>query len=177
MVKTPLCAFDIKSGIFCSKCEEKIRSGEVTNRDIEVARLLMKLEEKFPVLQDVTLFRTVEAGEVLAILVDHGDISKMLSHGGKIIRTLSDEVRRRVRVLESKGDLRGFLEDLFFPMSIVSINTIWVPDGSTEIRVILTGRERSLPVHLESVKKLAQAARGIVLRVDFENPARQRRTR
>ncbi len=177
MVKTLLCAFDIRSGIFCSKCEEKIRSGEVTKRDIEMARLLMRLEEKFPVLQDVTLYRTVEAGGVLAVLVDHDDVSRMLSHGGKIIRTLSDELGKRIRVLESKGDLRSFLEDLFFPMSIVSINTIWVPDGSTEIRVILSGRERSLPIDINSVKKLAQAARGIVLRVDFERPSQRRRVR
>ncbi|MEM3045720.1 MAG: hypothetical protein QW057_01400 [Candidatus Bathyarchaeia archaeon] len=138
---------------------------------------MMKLEEKFPELQEVTLYKTVEAGEVLAILVDHGDVSRMLSHGGKIIRTLSDELGKRIRVLESKGDLRSFLEDLFFPLSIVSINTIWVPDGSTEIRVILSGRQRSLPIDLNSVKKLAQEARGIVLRVDFERSPQSRRLR
>lgn len=177
MVKTPLCAFDIRSGIFCSKCQEKIRLGEVTQKDIDVARLLMKLEDKFPELQEVTFYKTVEAGEVLAVLVDHGDVSRMLSHGGKVIRTLSDELGKRIRILESKGDLRGFLEDLFFPLSIVSINTIWVPDGSTEIRVILSGRQRSLPIDINSVKKLAQEARGIVLRVDFERGLQRRHVR
>jgi len=174
LVKTPLCVFDIKSGIFCAKCEEKIRSGEVTDLDVKMARLLMDLEGKFPVLQDVTFHKAVEAAGVLAIVVDHEDVQRMLSHGGKIIRAISDDFKRKVRVLEVKGDLRSFLEDLFFPASIVSINTIWVPDGSTEIRVVLSGKERSLPIDVKSVKKLAQRVRGITLRVDFERPPTRR---
>ena len=40
------------------------------------------------------------------------------------------------RVLEYGADDRKFLEDLFVPFSILTINTIWLPDGTTETRVI-----------------------------------------
>lgn len=170
MVKAPLCAFDVKSGIFCAKCEAKIRSGEVTDVDVAVIKALVDLEEEFPILQDVNFHKAVRVGKTIAILVDHEDVPKMLSSGGKILRALGDSLKKKVRVFENKGDLRTFIESLFSPLNVLSVNTIWVPDGSQEIRVILSGPERSLPMDVESLKKLAKEIRNITLRVEFEHP-------
>ncbi|MEM2926640.1 MAG: hypothetical protein QW220_06495 [Candidatus Bathyarchaeia archaeon] len=170
MVRAPLCAFDVKTGIFCAKCEAKIRSGEVTDVDVAAIKALVDLEEKFPILQDVNFHRAVRVGRTIAILVDHEDIPKMLSSGGKILKALGDSLKKKVRVFENKGDLRTFIESLFSPLNVLSVNTIWVPDGSQEIRVILSGPERSLPMDLESLKKLAKELRNLNLRIDFEHP-------
>jgi transcription antitermination factor NusA-like protein len=75
---------------------------------------------------------------------------------------------KTVRVLEYGVDDRKFLEDLFVPFSILTINTIWLPDGTTETRVILKRRGRRAPyLDVEALKMIAQKARGMTLRVEY----------
>jgi len=167
-VKAELCRFCLKSGILCPKCREKVRKGEVTRTDLEVARLLVSLEEKYPPLQDVYFHKSVEAGGVLAIVVGKGDIARMLSYGGKIIKDLEREVNKKIRVLEYNSDERKFLEDLFAPMSILTINKIWLPDGTTETRVVLKrGRRMKPQVKMKSLKKIAKKLYDMSLRIEF----------
>jgi transcription antitermination factor NusA-like protein len=167
-VKTELCNFCLKSGILCSKCQGKLNSGKVSEVDFKIARLLLSLEEKYPPLQEVHFHKAVESDRVLAILVDRGDVPRLLSHGGKIVRALGEKTGKTIRVLEHGVTERKFLEDLFVPLSILTINTIWLPDGTTETRVILKreGRKR-LPVNVKSSRDIAQKVRGMTLRVEF----------
>jgi transcription antitermination factor NusA-like protein len=165
-VKTALCNFCLKSGILCSKCQGKLKSGEVSEADFEIARQLLSLEEKYPSLQDVYFHKAIEANGVLAIVVKRGDVPRLLGYGGKIIRSLGEKTGKTIRVLEQGVDDRKFLEDLFIPLRILTINTIWLPDGTTETRVILRRGRRRTP-NVEALKKIAQEARGITLRVEF----------
>jgi len=166
-VKAALCNFCLKSGILCSKCQGKLKSGEVSKVDFEIARLLLSLEEKYPSLQDVYFHKAIEANGMLAVVVKRGDVPRLLGHGGKIIRSLSEKTGKTIRVLEHGVDDRKFLEDLFVPLRILTINTIWLPDGTTETRVILRRGRRRIPVKVEALKKIAQSVRGITLRVEF----------
>jgi len=154
--------------MLCSKCKRKIEKGEVSQLDLEIARLLLSLENDFPPLQDVYLHRAVEADSVLALFVGSGDIAKMLSYGGKIVKFLEKKTEKTVRVLEHKSDERKFLEDLFAPLSILTINRIWLPDGTMETRVILKGRKhRRSSGYMKALKEIAKKVQGTTLRVEF----------
>lgn len=166
-MKTALCNFCLKSGILCSECQRRLKSGEVSKTDLEVARLLLSLEDEYPALQDVYFHKAVEANGVLAVLVGRGDVGNLLAHGGKIIRAIGAKVGKRVRVLEYGVEDRKFLEDLFAPLSVITINTIWLPDGTTETRVILQRRRRRPSLNLKALKEIAQKVRGMTLRVEF----------
>jgi transcription antitermination factor NusA-like protein len=167
-VKAELCSFCLKSGILCPKCSARLKSGDISGVDLKVARLLLSLEVKFPSLQNVFFHRAVDAGRTLAIVVGPGDVPRLLGYGGKIIRAISEETGKSVRVLEFGVDDRRFLEDLFAPLNIVTINTIWLPDGSTETRVILRRRRGSqLPFDLKTLKEIASKIRNITLRVEL----------
>jgi transcription antitermination factor NusA-like protein len=169
MVKTILDAFCVKSGILCRRCEEKVEKGQVTALDLKVIQRIVELEKDNPVLQDVTYHRAVEADGVMAILVDKKDMPKLLGGGAKIVKDLGDTFGKRVKLISYGGDDREFLEDLFSPLSILTINTVWIPDGTQETKVILTGREpRRMPVDLEKVRKIAEELKGMTLRVEFE---------
>ncbi len=167
-MKTALCKFCLQSGILCKKCESKVKSGEITQTDLKIARILLSLEKNFPSLQNVYFHKAVEADGTLAIIVGQGDASRLLGYGGKIIKTLMEKTGRTVRVIEYGTSDRKFLEDLFAPLSVVTINTIWLPDGSTETRVILKKRRR-MPhnMNIEALKKIAKEVRNITLRVEF----------
>jgi len=169
MVKTILDAFCVKSGILCRRCEEKVQKGLITPLDLKVIQKMVELEKDHPVLQDVTYHRSVEAADMMAVLVDKKDLPRLLGGGAKVVRELSDSFGKRVKLISFGGDDRAFLEDLFSPLSIFTINTIWIPDGSTETKVILSGRgPRNMPVDLEMVKTIAKDLKGMTLRVQFE---------
>ena len=167
-VKTELCMFCLKSGILCQKCSAKLKSGEISELDLKIARLLLSLEEKYPSLQNVHFRKAVDVGETLAVVVGAGDVARLLGYGGKIIKSLGEATGKTVRVLEYGSDDRKFLEDLFAPLSIMTINTIWLPDGSTETRVILKKRRRAhLPFDVNALKEIASKVRNMTLRVEF----------
>ena len=167
-MKTALCSFCLKSGILCQKCSARLKSGEISELDLKIARLLLSLEEKYPSLQNVCFHKAVDAGKTLALIVGPGDVSRLLGFGGKIIRALGEETGRNIRVLEHGGDERKFLEDLFAPLSIMTINTIWLPDGTTETRVILRRkRGAQLPFDLAAIKEIALSVRKMSIRVEF----------
>ena len=167
-MKMGLCSFCLKSGILCQKCLAKVKSGEISELDLKIARLLLSLEEKYPPLQNVYFHKAIEADRTLAIVVGSGDVPRLLGFGGKIIRALGDETGKSIRVLEYGADDRKFLEDLFAPVSIMAINTIWLPDGSTETRVILR-RRRGMhsSFDVKALKEIASKVRNITLRVEF----------
>ncbi len=166
-MKAALCNFCLKSGILCSECRRRLKSGEVSKTDLEVARLLLSLEDKYPSLQNVYFHKAVEANGVLAVLVGQGDVGNLLAFGGKIVRAIGEKIGKRIRVLEHGVGERKFLEDLFAPLSVITINTIWLPDGTTETRVILRRRRRSPSMNLQALKDIAQKVRGMTLRVEF----------
>jgi len=167
-VKTVLCSFCLKSGILCQKCSARVKSGEISEQDLKIARLLLSLEEKYPSLQNVSFNRAVEAGKTLALIVGAGDVPRLLGYGGKIVKTIGEETGRNVRILENGVNDRKFLEDLFAPLSILTINTIWLPDGTTETRAILRRRRGAgLPFDVNALKEIASKVRNMTLRVEF----------
>jgi transcription antitermination factor NusA-like protein len=169
-VKTVLCSFCLKSGILCQKCSARVESGEISQAELKIARLLLSLEEKFPSLQSIYFQKAVEVGKTLAIIVGPGDVPRLLGYGGKIIKALGEETGRSIRVLEYGVNDRKFLEDLFAPLSIMTINTIWLPDGTTETRVILRRRHGTqLPFDVKALKEIANKVRNMTLRVEFAN--------
>jgi len=167
-VRTVLCSFCLKSGILCQRCQAKLKAGEVSELDLKIARLLLSLEEKYPSLQNVYFHGAVDVGKTLAVIVGPGDVPRLLGFGGKIIKALGEEVGKSIRILEYGVDDRKFLEDLFAPLSIVTINTIWLPDGTTETRVILKKRRgMQPPFDVKALKDIARKVRNMVLRVEF----------
>ena len=167
-MKTELCSFCLKSGILCLKCSAKVKAGEITDLDLRVARLLLSLEDKYPALQNVCFYKAVDVNKTLAVLVGHGDVPRMLGYGGKIVHALGEETGKSVRILEQGVDDRKFLEDLFTPLNILTINTIWLPDGTTETRVILRRkRGAQLPFDLAAIKDIARTVRKMSIRVEF----------
>ena len=167
-MKTELCSFCLKSGMLCQKCSAKVKAGEISELDLKIARLLLSLEEKYPSLQNVCFYKAVDVEKTLAIIVGHGNVPRLLGYGGKIIKALGEESGKSVRILEYGVDDRKFLEDLFIPFSMLTINTIWLPDGTTETRVILKKRRGSqVPFDSKALIEIARKVRKMSLRVEF----------
>ena len=163
-----LCEFCLKSGMLCNKCKAKVESGEVSDQYIDVAKLLLGIENQYQFLQKVRLDNVLEAGGFLVLVVGKGDAAK-INADPKLTRDLGDQFNKRVLVIESGVKDRQFLEDLFASQHIVTINIIWLPDGSTETRVVLQGRgsRRLSKKRLQALVNVAKTVRNMDLRVEY----------
>jgi len=167
-VQTQLCEFCLKSGMLCSKCQTKIKTGAVTEEYMEVAKKLIAMEPKNQFLQSVTLDNVVDAGGFLVLVVGKGDSAKFNANP-QPIRDLGDALNKKVVVIEAGMNDRKFLEDLFAGQQIVTINIIWLPDGSTETRVVLgaRGAKRLSKKRIQSLTEIAKKVRKMDLRVEY----------
>jgi len=168
-VQTQLCEFCLRSGMLCSKCQEKVRKGEVNDLYMKVAQYLLDVENKYPALQKARLDKTFETGGFLVLVVGRGDRNKFMTDGGKLTRDVGDSFGRRVLVIEDGVNDRGFLEDLFSSQHIVTINIIWLPDGTTETRIVLQGRgaRRLSKKRIKALTDIAKEVRKMDLRVEY----------
>ena len=168
-MQTQLCEFCLRSGMLCSKCQEKVRSGEVDDLYMKVAKFLLDVENQYQALQKASLKRVFESGRFLVLVVGRGDRNKFMDDGEKLIRDLGDKFNRRVIVIEEGVNNRGFLEDLFSNQHIITINIIWLPDGTTETRVVLQGRgaRRLSKRRINALTQIAKKVRNMDLRVEY----------
>lgn len=168
-MQTQLCEFCLKSGMLCNKCQEKIKSGVVDDLYMKVAQYLLKIEKNHPQLQKARLKVVANVGGFLVLVVGRGDRAKFLGGSGRLSRDIGDEFKRRVLVIEESVNDRGFLEDLFEGQRIVTINIIWLPDGTTETRVVLQGRgaRRLSKKRLRALSEIAKRIRNMDLRVEY----------
>lgn len=169
-MKTPICYFDIKSGVLCPRCQEKMRRGEVTELDFEILKILVKLEEsgKFPELKNITYHRAYREDNIVVILIS-GAENAMRPPWTRIARILSGKLGLKVRLVEKTNNLRLLVEQIIAPCRLLGINVLWLPDGSEEntVRIPRSDRRR-LPASPEVLQKLIRDIAGISARLIME---------
>lgn len=159
----------MKSGMLCNKCQEKVSTGVVDDLYMKVAQYLLKVENRNPLLQKARLDRVIEVGGFLVLVVGRGDRLKFMGEDRRLPRDIGDEFNRRVLIIEEGLNDRGFLEDLFTGQHIITINIIWLPDGTTETRVVLQGRgaRRLSQKRINALTRIAKGVRDMDLRVEY----------
>lgn len=159
----------MRSGMLCNNCQEKVSTGVVNDLYMKVAQYLLKVENQNPSLQKGRLDKVVDVGGFLVLVVGRGDRIKFMGETGRLPRDIGDEFNRRVLIIEEGVNDRGFLEDLFSGQHIVTINIIWLPDGTTETRVVLQGRgaRRLSKKRLNALTEIAKGVRNMDLRVEY----------
>ena len=170
IVNTPLCSICLKNfPLICGNCQEKIDSGEITELGVNVARALVSLEGLFPALKDTTFKQAIQTNGLIIILINRGDVRKILSAQRHIIRNLEKELNTRVRFVEESRNPQNILRDLIRPVRIQGVNTIWLPDNSFERKVRISSRDRDqVPISLEEIEKIIYELTNERIRIAFD---------
>ena len=167
-MKTPICTFDAKTGILCAKCETKLRLGHLTHADIEGAMKITKIAEHN---QDVNKFTMISAAKVDDdfILILRGSDIIVLRTNTTLSKKFQDEFGSKVWFVEAEATDRRFIENLFYPAKVLTVNLVWLPDGNKLTKVIIAGGNHSeLEFNIEKIKKIAKEIRNIELLVELQ---------
>ncbi|MFL6319367.1 MAG: transcription elongation factor NusA [Nitrososphaeraceae archaeon] len=168
-MKTPICTFDAKTGILCAKCETKLRLGHLKQTDVEGAIKITKLAEHN---QDINKFTMVGAAKVDGdfVLILRGSDISVLRANTMLPTKFEHEFQSKVWFVEAEATDKRFIENLFFPLRVLTVNLIWLPDGNKLTRVIIAGKSNNSEskTTIEKIKKIAKEIRNIELLVEFE---------
>lgn len=135
---------------------------------MEVSVRLTKFAEKFPEFDKMTLVRAFDMGDEYVLVLKGGDLVK-LRRDPQLIKRIESELQRKVWFIEGEASDRKMLEDLFYPVRILTVNIVWLPDGSKLIKAIISGRKtEKFPIDIEQIKRIVKEVRGIDLLVEFE---------
>ncbi len=106
----PACETCIKSSFLCSSCEAKMKTGEISEFDLEIAGALLELESKYPILEEVSLYRTIDFGDVVILFVEQGDKIRFSDEIKKEIKKTFD--LKYIILIEKTKKLRPIIESL-----------------------------------------------------------------
>ncbi len=168
-MKTPICSFDARTGTLCTRCEAKLHSGHISEADIEGAIRLTKLAERE---QEVNKFTMVSGSKVDDdfILSLRGSDIIFLRANPSIITKIEDEFKSKVWLIEAEANDKRFIENLFFPLRVLAINLVWLPDGNKLTRVVIAGSNKSRSTtQITKIQKITSMIKNIELLVEFES--------
>jgi transcription antitermination factor NusA-like protein len=166
-LKTPICPFDAKTGILCSKCEAKLDSGIITQDDIDASVKLSRLADQSSEVNKFTLVHGLRVDGEFILVLRGADTNVLRTNQGLADR-IEAEFRQKIWFVESEASDRRFMESLFHPVKVLSVNLFWLPDGNKLTRVIAAGTPEKRRVNIEKVQKIAKVVRNIELLVEFE---------
>lgn len=170
-LRIPICAFDAKTGILCAKCQAKLNAGQITNSDIVVSKALVKLAESVPEINKASLQRSYEVEGNYVLEMEQADAAVMRSKP-EVKQKLEDLLKGKAWVIGASNSERRFLEELFYPIRILTVNTVWLPDGSKLTKVIIPGRRpERMRGEIDALKKIVKKVKGMELMVESEREA------
>lgn len=169
-MKTPICLFDAKTGILCSKCDAKLNSGQLNQAAVFSSIKLAKLAEKDQEISKFTLVGSHKVDDDYILFLRTSDIITIRSNPA-IVQKFAGEFNANIWFVEAEGTDRRFMENLFYPRRVLNMNLIWLPDGNKLTRVVVNQesvKRLSMPLDVEKIRKVAKAVKKIELIVEFE---------
>ncbi len=172
-MKTPICSFDAKSGVLCRTCEAKLKSGSITQDDIDASKKLISLADRNQEINKFTLVRGTRVnGDFVLVLRGH-DLS-VLRGNQDLANKIEKEMGEKVWFVETEASDRRFIENLFHPLKVLSVNFFWLPEANKLTKVVVADDGKNAQLNLEKVQKIAKAVRNIELLVEFNNSQKRK---
>ena len=146
----PVCDVCLKSGMLCQGCENKLKSGEITQMDLDIAKILYKLGEG-----KIGFKKTIEIGDTVIIVTEKEQVGKLIGKSGKIVREISHSIGKKVRVVGENSDLRAVARDILAQARLSGINIIYGKEGQKKYKIrVMDEDSRRIPGRLDFLNSI-----------------------
>ena len=168
-MKLPICTFDAKNAVLCPQCEGKVESGELTKADVDASIALAKIGKTANELENFTLYSCKEFDGNYVLSLAKNDIMA-IRQSRTLYRLLQDQFKGKIWLVEAEENDKKFIEDLFFPTKILSINSVWAPGGIQKTKAVVSGKwTPRFPIDTEKVIQIVKNARNLDIEIEFEH--------
>jgi transcription antitermination factor NusA-like protein len=140
-MKAKVCKVCALSNIFCSQCSEKFEKGILNSTEVEVAKYLYEIEEKFKEVKNINLeeVSSINNDNLLVIVSSPSLLNPLLV--SSLSKYLSNKTGKNVKIVEKVKDVKKFVAQIFYPVKILSLNQVWSPEGSYEYNIRISKEE------------------------------------
>ncbi|NCN39348.1 MAG: hypothetical protein COY38_00490 [Candidatus Aenigmarchaeota archaeon CG_4_10_14_0_8_um_filter_37_24] len=166
-MKYPICKLCLKNEILCGSCAKRVGESLIKIDEIEMFRKLEKLTRKYALLKDVEIQRIIDSPNMLLILAGKENASKIIGKEGGMIKKLSQDLGKQIRVIAGMSNLEDFVKEIFFSTNILGINVIYGERDMYKIRLPSAERE-ILPIDPDKFSKAANSIFGVDAELVFE---------
>ncbi len=151
-MKAPICSVCLKSNILCTACQKKLDEGLISEADIKISRKIHELSEKIKVLREAEIKKVIETQKTIIIIANKGTADKLVGKGGIAVRKIGEVLGKHVKVVEESENLKEFVQNLLFPVPVLTINTLYTAEREI-LRVLVPKRSR-LSMSVEEFKRI-----------------------
>jgi|FaiFalFF_MnMetaG_3_1042247.scaffolds.fasta_scaffold00274_18 transcription antitermination factor NusA-like protein len=140
-MKAKVCKVCALSNIFCSQCSEKFEKGILNSTEVEIAKYLYEIEEKFKEVKNINLeeVSSINNDNLLVIVSSPSLLNPLLV--SSLSKYLSNKTGKNVKIVEKVKDVKKFVSQIFYPVKILSLNQVWSPEGSYEYNIRISKEE------------------------------------
>ena len=168
-MKLPICIFDAKNSVLCPQCEGKIDSGLLTQADANASIILANIAKSNKEIEDFSMYSCKEFDGNFILSLAKNDIM-IIRQSRTIYRVLQDQFKGKIWLVEADESDNRFIEDLFFPTKILSINSVWAPGGIQKTKAVVSGRwTPKFPIDTKKVVEIVKNARNLDIEIEFED--------
>ena len=167
-MKLPICNFDAKNSVLCPRCESKVESGDITKADVDASIKLAQLSKSNQIIAKFTLYSCKEFNGNFVLSLDKNDIM-VIRQSRVLYRLLQKQFQGKIWLVEADENDKKFIEDLFFPTKILSINSVWVSGGVQKTKAVVSGKwTPRFPIDTIKVIQIVKNARNLDIEIEFE---------
>ncbi len=168
-MKLPICIFDAKNSILCMQCEKKVEDGEITKADVDASIKLAQLGKSNQEIDKFTLYSCKEFDGNFVLAFSKNDIMT-IRQSRVFYRLLQEQFKGKIWLVEAEENDKRFIEDMFFPTKILSINSVYGLGGVQKTKAVVSGKwTPKFPINTDTVIQIVKDARNLDIEIEFEN--------
>jgi transcription antitermination factor NusA-like protein len=168
----PICNFDAKNLLLCPQCEKKVEDGKITKADVDASMKLAQIAKTNSDIDKFTLHSCREFNGNFVLSFSKEDIM-IIRQSRTLYRLIQDQFKGKIWLVEAEENDQKFIEDMFFPTKILSINNVWAPGGIQKTKAVVSGKwTPRFPINTETVVQIVKDARNLDIEIEFENKRR-----
>ena len=127
---------------------------------------IAKLDKTF---DSFTLHSCKESGGDFILSLEKNDIM-IVRQSHTLYGMLQEQFKDKIWLVEAEETDSRFIEDMFFPIKVLSINKVWMQDGVNKTKAIISGRwTPKFPIDTEKIIKIVKDIRNLDIEIEFED--------
>jgi transcription antitermination factor NusA-like protein len=134
---------------------------------------LIKLADRNQEINKFTLVRGTRVNGDFVLVLRGQDVS-VLRGNQELTSKIEKEMGEKVWVVEAEASDRRFIETLFHPNKVLSVNFFWLPEANKLTKVFVADDCKNAQLNLEKVQKIAKAVRNIELLIEFNTSQKRK---
>ena len=167
-MELPICNFDAKNSVLCPQCEKKVELKIIEKSDVDASIKLAQLSKSNQIIEKFRLYSCKEFDGNFVLSLAKNDI-RAIRQNGVLYRLLQEQFQGKIWLVEADENDKKFVEDMFFPTKILSINSVWAPGEGQKTKAVISGKwTNKFPIDRNKGIQVVKKARNLDIEIDFE---------